>query len=75
MLGASTNDAVAYGTMLAIAAGLDRAIAEIGTALGAPPTVVLTGGGAIGLESWLETPVSYRPRFVLEGLAYIATES
>jgi len=75
VLGASTNDAVAYGTMLGIAAGLDRAIAEIGTALGAPPTVVLTGGGATGLESWLETPVSYRPRFVLEGLAYIATES
>ena len=75
LLGASTNDAVAHGTMLAIAAGLDRAVAEIGSALGTPPTVVLTGGGAGELESWLETPVSYRPQFVLEGLAYIASES
>ncbi len=75
LLGASTNDAVAHGTMLGIAAGLDRAVAEIATALGTSPTVVLTGGGAVELESWLETPVSYRPQFVLEGLAYIASES
>lgn len=75
LLGASTNDAVAHGTMLGIAAGLDRAVTEIAKALGAPPTVVLTGGGASELESWLETPVSYRPQFVLEGLAYIASES
>ncbi|MDH3420693.1 MAG: type III pantothenate kinase [Gammaproteobacteria bacterium] len=74
LLGASTNDAVAHGTMLGIAAGLDRAIAEIAKALGEPPSVVLTGGGATALESWLETPVSYRPQFVLEGLAYIASE-
>ena len=75
LLGASTNDAVAHGAMLAIAAGLDRAIAEIGAALDTPPSVVLTGGGARELESWLETPVSYRPQFVLESLAYIASES
>jgi type III pantothenate kinase len=75
LLGASTNDAVAHGTMLGIAGGLDRAVAEIATALGTSPTVVLTGGGASELESWLETPVSYRPQFVLEGLAYIASES
>lgn len=75
LLGTSTNDAVAYGTMLGIAAGLDRAVAEITRALGVSPTVVLTGGGARGLESWLETSVSYRPRFVLEGLAYIASEA
>ncbi len=75
LLGTSTNDAVAHGTMLGIAAGLDRAVAEIATALDMPPTVVLTGGGARELESWLETSVSYRPRFVLEGLAYIASEA
>ena len=75
LLGASTNDAVAHGTMLAIAAGLDRAVTEIASALGSPPTVVLTGGRAGELEYWLETPVHYRPQFVLEGLAYIASES
>ncbi len=75
LLGASTNEAVAHGAMLGIAAALDRAVTEIATALGMPPTVVLTGGGASGLESWLETPVEYRPQFVLEGLAYIASES
>lgn len=75
LLGASTNDAVAHGAMLGIAAGLDRAIAELGRALGEEPVVVLTGGGGNALESWLETPVSYRPEFVLEGLAYIAMEA
>lgn len=75
MLGASTDAAVAHGTMLGIAAALDRAVREVGAVLDEPPVVVLTGGGAKALESWLETPVSYRPEFVLEGLAYIAAES
>ena len=75
VLGASTNDAVAHGTMIAIAAGLDRAIGEIEAALDTPINVVLTGGGAAELEPWLESPVSYRPQFVLESLAYIASES
>jgi len=75
MLGASTNDAVAHGTMLGIAAALDRAVGEVGAALDESPVVVLTGGGAGRLESWLETPVSYRPEFILEGLAHIAAES
>jgi type III pantothenate kinase len=75
LLGADTNTAVAHGAMLGIAAALDRAIAEVAAALGQPLTVVLTGGGAIALEPWLKTAVSYRPHFILEGLAQIAAES
>jgi type III pantothenate kinase len=72
MLGASTNDAVANGAMLALAAGLDRAIADVTDALQTPLAVVLTGGLAAALEPWLDSAVSYRPHFVLEGLAEIA---
>ncbi len=75
LLGASTNSAVAHGAMLGIAAGIDRAIAEVAAALGEPLAVVLTGGGAVALEPWLKTEVSYRPHFILEGLARIAAES
>lgn len=74
LLGVTTNAAVAHGTMLAIAAGVDRAVAEVAVALDEPMTVVLTGGGAPALKSWLGTEVSYRPHFILEGLARIAAE-
>jgi type III pantothenate kinase len=74
LLGTGTNAAVAHGAMLGIAAGLDRAVAEVASALAEPVAVVLTGGAARALEPWLKTEVSYRPHFVLEGLARIAAE-
>ena len=72
LLGTSTNDAVANGAMLALAGGIDRAIAEVTRELQTPLTVILTGGLARTLEPWLDSAVSYRPHFVLEGLAEIA---
>lgn len=75
VLGTGTNDAVANGAMLALAAGLDRAIAQVRAELQDSLTVVLTGGIAAALEPWLETAVSSRPHFVLEGLAAIAAET
>lgn len=72
VLGTSTNGAVANGAMLALAAGIDRAIAEVSRELQTPLTVILTGGLAQMLEPWLASAVSYRPHFVLEGLADIA---
>jgi len=75
VLGTRTNDAVANGAMLALAAGLDRAIAQVRAELQDALTVVLTGGIAAALEPWLETAVSSRPHFVLEGLAEIAAET
>jgi type III pantothenate kinase len=74
ILGRSTGTAVAHGTMIAIAAGLDRALAEVAAAVGELPAVVLTGGGGAALRPWLENAVSYRPHFILEGLALIASE-
>lgn len=75
ILGTTTNAAVAHGAMLGIAAGIDRAVAEVCTGLEAAPAVVLTGGGACALKPWLRTEVSYRPHFVLEGLARIAAQT
>jgi len=75
LLGTSTNDAVAHGTMLGNAAAIDRATRAVAKAIGDRLTVVLTGGGAAALEPWLETEVSLRPHFILEGLAYIASAS
>lgn len=72
LLGTSTNDAVANGAMLSLAAGIDRAIAEVTRELQTSLTVILTGGLARTLEPWLDSAVSYRPHFVLEGLAEIA---
>jgi type III pantothenate kinase len=72
LLGRDTDTAVAHGAMLGIAAALDRAIAAITAACDQRPTVVLTGGGADALVPWLETEVSFRPHFILEGLAQIA---
>jgi type III pantothenate kinase len=75
VLGTSTNDAVANGAMLALAAGIDRVIAEVTRELHTSLTVILTGGLARTLEPWLDSAVSYRPHFVLEGLAEIAANS
>jgi type III pantothenate kinase len=72
ILGASTDEAVGKGALLAIAAALDRAIAAIGDALDAAPAVLLTGGDAERLAAWLETPARFSADLVLAGLAYIA---
>ena len=73
LLGVSTDEAVAKGALLAIAAALDRAIDVVRGALGAAPAVLLTGGDAERLAPWLETPARFSADLVLAGLAYIAS--
>jgi type III pantothenate kinase len=73
LLGRSTDEAVAHGAMLGVAAALDQAVATVAATLDAPLAVVLTGGGADALRPWLRIAVSYRPHFILEGLAWIAS--
>ena len=75
ILGRSTEEAVANGTMLGLAGALDRALGAVSRGLRGDPTVYLTGGDAQPLSQWLETAVQYRANLVLEGLAFIAAES
>lgn len=71
-LGRSTEEAVGFGSMLALASAVDRAAGHVRDALGAPPVVYLTGGDAAALAAWLTTPHELRADLVLEGLALAA---
>ena len=73
VLGVSTDEAVAKGALLAVAAALDRAVDVVGNALGATPAVLSTGGDAERLAPWLETPARFSADLVLAGLAFIAS--
>jgi len=72
ILGHSTDEAVAHGAMLGVAAAVDRALATVAQELDVEPLVLLTGGEAPSLLPWLETAVQSRPHLVLEGLALVA---
>jgi type III pantothenate kinase len=72
LLGRNTDAAVGHAAWLALGAALDRAVATVERALGAPPAVYLTGGDAEALRGWLETRVERRADLVLEGLRLFA---
>jgi type III pantothenate kinase len=72
VLGKSTDEAVGLGVMLALSGAIDRAAEAVADALGLEPTVLLTGGGAHGLQPWLKTAVRHSEYLVLEGLALLA---
>src|SRR5690606_23115166 len=71
-LGRSTEEAVGFGAMLALASAVDRAAGHVRDALGAPPVVYLTGGDAAAVAPWLTTAHELRSDLVLEGLALVA---
>ena len=72
VLGVSTDEAVAKGALLAIAAALDRAVVAVADEVRTAPTVLLTGGDAERLAAWLETPTRFSADLVLAGLALLA---
>jgi type III pantothenate kinase len=72
LMGRSTDDAVAHGAMLGVAAAVDRALRVANAALAVEPLVFLTGGDAPLLLPWLESTVQYQEHLVLEGLALLA---
>ena len=74
LMGGSTDEAVAHGAMLGVAAAVDRALRVVAAALQVEPLALLTGGHAKALLPWLESTVQYREHLVLEGLARIAVE-
>jgi type III pantothenate kinase len=74
ILGRTTQDAVAHGSFLAIAAAIDRAVATVAAELKKDPAVLLTGGLAHTLLPWLETRVTIHEDLVLEGLILVAEQ-
>jgi type III pantothenate kinase len=72
LLGRSTGEAVGRGSLLALAAASDRAMAVVAGALGVEPVLLVTGGDAGTLAAWLESKAEIRADLVLEGLAAIA---
>jgi type III pantothenate kinase len=74
LLGTNTAAAVGNAALLAVAAGLDRAIAAVAAVFGAAPPVLVTGGDAAQIASWLETVTQLRADLVLEGLALLVDE-
>lgn len=75
LLGRSTDEAVGNGSLLAIAAALDRAVTTVAEGLGTVPAVILTGGDAERVLPWLETRVHLKADLVLEGLSLVAGDS
>jgi type III pantothenate kinase len=71
----NTRDAIERGCRLAVAAMVDRAVAEMTRRLGSTPALILTGGGASGIEGLIETGARHVPDLVLRGLAVVAAES
>jgi type III pantothenate kinase len=69
LFGRSTRAAVEQGARYAAAAAVDRAVSEARDLLGVRPRLVLTGGGAPGLEPLIRSPSVLVPDLVLEGLA------
>ena len=70
----NTEDAVASGAVLAGAALIERAFAELARETEAPPRLLLSGGGVAPLRPWLP-PHEHVPNLVLEGLALHAATS
>ena len=71
----NTRDAIERGCRLAVAAMVDRAVAEMTRRLGSPPELFLTGGGASTIEALVEMPARQVPDLVLRGLTAVAAES
>jgi type III pantothenate kinase len=68
----NTRDAIERGCLLAVAAFVDRGVAEVRRRLGIEPTLLLTGGGAAVLRPLIGTRCEEVPDLVLRGLAAVA---
>jgi len=68
----NTAQALAAGASFAAAALVDRAAVEGRARLGRAPLLLLTGGGADALRTYIKGPVRSVPDLVLRGLAVLA---
>lgn len=69
LFGRSTRAALEQGARYAAAAAADRAVREGSNLVGRKPRLVLTGGGAPGLQPLIRSASLLAPDLVLEGLA------
>lgn len=69
---ADTRDAIERGCRLAVAALVDRCVADVERATGDGTRLFLTGGAATEVWPFLATPAEHLPDLVLRGLAEIA---
>jgi type III pantothenate kinase len=67
-----TASALQAGAAHAAAALIERAVAEARAEFGARPLLLLTGGGAARLSTYISTPSRLVPDLVLQGLALLA---
>jgi type III pantothenate kinase len=74
LFAADTASALAGGARFAAAAFIDRAVAEATRLLGAPPALILSGGGAPELRPLLTHRARVVPDLVLRGLAACAAD-
>lgn len=68
----NTRDAIERGCRLALAAWVDRCVADAGKLLGTAPRLVLTGGALPEVLPYLEALGEEVPDLVLRGLAVVA---
>ena len=68
----NTRDAIERGCRVAVAAMIDRGVADVGSRLSTPPVLLLTGGAAPSVAPLLRTQASLVPDLVLRGLAVLA---
>ncbi len=68
----NTRDAIEFGCRLAVAAMIDRGVADVESRLGAPAVLLLTGGASSAVAPLLRSPATLVPDLVLRGLAVLA---
>jgi type III pantothenate kinase len=68
----NTRDAIERGCRVALAAWVDRCVADAGKLLGTTPRLLLTGGALPEVRPYLEARGEEVPDLVLQGLARVA---
>lgn len=68
----NTRDAIERGCRLAVAALIDRGVADVESRLGTQVSLLLTGGGAEAVAPLLRSRATPVPDLVLRGLAVLA---
>ena len=71
VIGIDTASCMRSGAVYGAAALVDGVVRSIEEELGAPVTLVITGGGAPYIDRLVRHPHSYDPDMILKGLAYL----
>ncbi len=72
LLADNTRDAIERGCRLAVAAFIDRGVADVKSRLGQQPALLLTGGAAATVAPLVRSRVRLVPDLVLRGLALLS---